>query len=118
MLQYRKLTAGERHRLIFAEHLRVPRLSLNLPKAITASSCDARPAVRWPDDAAPHECGPAITRVKRFWNVVVSANLQANDTSTSSPFAVTIMIGIGLLWLQDVGKSTSHLHQVTSNPVP
>ncbi len=112
-LQYSKFTAGERHRPSSRNISRVPRLSLNLPKAIPPLPVTAHPAVRWPDDAAPQNAGQQFTRVKRFWNVIVSAISRPTIRSTSSPFAVTIMIGSGCSGYEDVGKSTSHLHQVT-----
>jgi N-glycosylase/DNA lyase len=86
-LQYRKLAAGERHWFIFTEHFAGAEVEFELTKSDNSFFLRRR-ARQLISLATQHSADTRqqLTRVKRFWNVVVGTNLQAHDTVNLFPF--------------------------------
>ena len=85
--QYREFTAGQRHRLIFAEHLAGAEVQLELTKGDNRFFLRRR-AWQFVSLTAQYgaDTGQQLARVERFWDVVVGADFQAHDTVNFFPF--------------------------------
>ena len=79
--QHCKLTAGERHRLIFTEHFTRTEVQFELTKRNDRFFLRrrARQFIRLTAQDCANTC-QQFTRVKRFRDVIVSADFQSNDT--------------------------------------
>ena len=79
--QHRELTAGERHWLIFTEHFTGAEVQLELTECNDGLFLRrrARQFVRLTTQHGANT-RQQFTRVKRLWNVVISANLKADNT--------------------------------------
>lgn len=79
-LQDRKFAAGQRHRLVFTEHLAGAQVQFEFTKGDNRLFLRwrARQFIRLTTQHRPNT-GQQFTRVKRLRNVVVSPDFQAND---------------------------------------